>query len=84
MGDRGRAVSAVPQPVVYVRDPGPYEIRARAAKHWKGKHGHCSIWNKDEEGRRGARIGVRLSVRGLTAKHWICPECARAIAKVVP
>lgn len=65
-------------------------ITARSAKHWHGVLGHCSLCNRDEMGRRGARVGVVVRARDLDtgelhrARHWFCPECARAIAKVTP
>ena len=68
----------------------PRTIAARTARHWLGEAGHCSLCNRDERGRRGARIGVILRARDqetgriLPGQHWICPECVRTIAKLAP
>lgn len=60
----------------------PLAIRPpRAAKHPNGKDGSCSLCGTPETPkRRGSRIGVKVaSKKGYL---WICPECARAIARV--
>ena len=68
----------------------PRTIMARAARHWLGALGYCSLCNRDEKDRRGARIGVVLRARdqetgrALPGQHWVCPECVRAIVKVAP
>jgi hypothetical protein len=67
-----------------VRDPMSHTIRARSAKHRLGKGGHCSLCNRDETGRRGARVGVAIRSQNAVGYHWFCPECARAISRVCP
>ena len=62
----------------------PNRIRAYSGKHWLRQAGHCSLCNRDEAGRRGARVGVVIRADGQPGRHWICPECARQIARVAP
>lgn len=66
------------------RDPSAHRIRMRSEPHWLGKAGYCSICNRNERLRKGRRIGVTVRAAQSETAHWICPECARQIAKVAP
>jgi hypothetical protein len=81
--------SPTPGRVSHSRDPDPHELRIRSARHWLAEAGYCSICNRNERGRRGDRTGVDVRSKGSdvahwNVAHWICPECALAIAKAAP